>query len=70
MSSTVVDDSDAQDVCDAATTLARTTHAAAIRSAGVLPPCRNLPPLDPPLALREYEMMEEDEAKYVVSCRV
>jgi hypothetical protein len=49
-----------------ASAIARSTHADALREGGVLPPCRNLPPLDPPLELREYEMMEADTAKYLL----
>ena len=33
---------------------------------GVLPPCRSLDPLWPPLSLAEYEMMERDTAKYLL----
>ena len=36
------------------------------RSFGVLPPCRSLDPLWPPLSLAEYEMMERDTAKYLL----
>ena len=31
---------------------------------GVLPPCRSIDPLHPPLSQDEYEMMERDTAKY------
>lgn len=41
-------------------------HAAEIAEAGVLPPCRNTDPLDPPLRLDEYAMMERDEGKYLM----
>ena len=30
---------------------------------GVLPPCRSIDPLHPPLSQDEYEMMERDTAK-------
>lgn len=33
---------------------------------GLLLPCRNVPPLQPPLTLREYEMMERDRGKYLL----
>ena len=36
------------------------------RSYGVLPPCRSIDPLWPPLTLAEYEMMERDTAKYLL----
>jgi hypothetical protein len=35
-------------------------------SYGVLPPCRSIDPLWPPLSLAEYEMMERDTAKYLL----
>lgn len=33
---------------------------------GLLMPCRNVSPLQPPLALHEYEMMERDRGKYLL----
>ena len=36
------------------------------RAYGVLPPCRSIDPLWPPLSLAEYEMMERDTAKYLL----
>ena len=53
-------------VLAAAAQRAKSDAAAERANFGLLPPCRSLNPLWPPLSLVEYEMMERDTAKYLL----